>query len=115
MKLCGRGEQEITTKRLPRVRNEVAKCAAVLSLLILCPGREFILSRPRSLHLFKIRFEYPCRARTAAAGSSRHDHSPERFADAAEDRGAADFVFARLALHQGRRQAAAVCLATLYF
>src|ERR1700674_421660 len=114
MKLCGRGGQEITTKRPPRGRNEVAKCAAVLSLLILCRCREFILSRPRSPHLFKIRFEYPRRARTAAAGSSRHDHSQERFADAAEDRGAADFVFARLACHQGRRQAAAVYLAALH-
>src|ERR1700722_1449286 len=114
MKLCGRDEQEITTKRPPRVQNEVAKCAAVLCLLILCRCREFILSRPRSLHLFKIQFEYPRRTRTAAAGSSRHDHYQERFADAAEDRGAADFVFARLALHHGRRQSAAVYLATLH-
>src|ERR1700727_801083 len=114
MKLCGRGGQETTTKRPPRVQNEVAKCAAVLSLPILCRCREFILSRPRGPHLFKIRSEYPRRARTAAAGSSRHDHSQERFGEDAEDRGAADFVFARLAFHHGRRQAAAVCLATLH-
>src|ERR1700733_7823084 len=114
MKLCGRGGQEITTKTPPRVRNEVAKCAAVLSVLILFRCREFILSRPRSPHLFKIRFEYPRRARPAAAGSSRHHHSQERFPDSAEGRGTADFVFARLAFHQGRRQAAAVYLATLH-
>src|ERR1700721_803658 len=65
MKLCGRDEQEITTKRPPRVQNEVAKCAAVLCLLILCRCREFILSRPGDLHLFKLQFEYPRKTRTA--------------------------------------------------